>query len=135
MLVGFHIGWIDLVTIFFDNDVSAAGRMTLFGITTDSSSSYTIPNDWAGDTQIGIRIYDRVAGVDVEQDATLSAHAVIDLPHVSAEVDATYTPPAHDYSLLVVKVWANIHGGGWSFTIVPNLKRLIRVNPLSKYWQ
>ena len=36
------------------------------------------------------------------------------VPHASAEVDATYTPPAHDYSLLVVKVWANIHGGGWS---------------------
>ena len=72
------------------------------------------PWTFAGDTQLGIRIYDRVGGADVEQDATLTAHAVIDLPHFASEVDANYTPPAHDYTLLVVKLWANIHGAGWS---------------------
>ena len=114
MLVGLRIGLIDLVTVYFDNDASAAGRHKLLMATTDSNDSYTIPNDWAGDTQLGIRIYDRVGGADVEQDATLTAHAVIDLPHAAVETDATYTPPAHDYTLLVVKLWATIHGAGWS---------------------
>ena len=76
--------------------------------------SYTIANDFADDSHLGIRIYDVVGGVETEQDATATAHAIINCPHAAVEVDAMYTPPAHDYTLLRVKLYKNEHGAGWA---------------------